>query len=208
YPTYDPPAYSKPLEEYEEDRRPYIDPDMFDLMRQREEVNLLDKVSPVAHVFLQFEPSFNQEVEATTASGDKYVVNRTSWIIKDDQPMLYTLDSNNIPRNPMGRTGLRGRGNLWRWGPNHMIYAIVSRWKSIYNFSDMIQGPKIVNGKKVMEVLVVLNESTNEDSLPGDFISGRMSKYNVICEVFMRDLLGEKEVPSTTQLDQDDMTQV
>ena len=29
----------------------------------------------------------------------------------------------------MGRTGARGRGALPRYGPNHEIMAIVTRWK-------------------------------------------------------------------------------
>ncbi|KAI6243004.1 Hydrolase, NUDIX family [Aphelenchoides fujianensis] len=33
------------------------------------------------------------------------------------------------PQNPMGRTGLRGRGILGRWGPNHAADPIVSRFK-------------------------------------------------------------------------------
>lgn len=33
------------------------------------------------------------------------------------------------PLNPRGRTGLRGRGVLGRWGPNHAADPIVTRWK-------------------------------------------------------------------------------
>lgn len=33
------------------------------------------------------------------------------------------------PLNPMGRTGLRGRGLLGRWGPNHAADPILTRWK-------------------------------------------------------------------------------
>ena len=29
------------------------------------------------------------------------------------------LDSQGRPRNPMGRTGLRGRGHFFKWGPNY-----------------------------------------------------------------------------------------
>ena len=32
------------------------------------------------------------------------------------------------PRNPRGRTGIRGRGILGRWGPNHAVDAIVTRY--------------------------------------------------------------------------------
>ncbi|VDN52469.1 unnamed protein product [Dracunculus medinensis] len=41
---------------------------------------------------------------------------------------LYLLVFDGRPLNPMGRTGLRGRGVLGRWGPNHAADPIVSRY--------------------------------------------------------------------------------
>lgn len=37
------------------------------------------------------------------------------------------------PLNPLGRTGLKGRGILGKWGPNHAADPIVSRWKVVEN---------------------------------------------------------------------------
>ncbi|GFS55548.1 ADP-ribose pyrophosphatase, mitochondrial [Trichonephila inaurata madagascariensis] len=34
-----------------------------------------------------------------------------------------------LPINPKGRTGLRGRGSLCYWGPNHSAEVILTRWK-------------------------------------------------------------------------------
>lgn len=31
--------------------------------------------------------------------------------------------------NPVGRTGISGRGVLGRWGPNHAADPVVTRWK-------------------------------------------------------------------------------
>lgn len=42
---------------------------------------------------------------------------------------MYKIDNNGCPLNPIGRTGLRGRGLLGRWGPNHAADPIVTRWK-------------------------------------------------------------------------------
>jgi ADP-ribose pyrophosphatase len=36
---------------------------------------------------------------------------------------------NGIPRNPLRRTGITGRGVLGRWGPNHLLEVVVSRWR-------------------------------------------------------------------------------
>ncbi|KAF5288426.1 hypothetical protein FQR65_LT02078 [Abscondita terminalis] len=41
---------------------------------------------------------------------------------------IYSV-SDGRPLNPSGRTGLRGRGVLGRWGPNHAADPIVTRWK-------------------------------------------------------------------------------
>ena len=38
-----------------------------------------------------------------------------------------TFDPKGFPRNPRGRTGLRGRGSLWMWGPNHAADPIITR---------------------------------------------------------------------------------
>lgn len=35
------------------------------------------------------------------------------------------------PLNPVGRTGLIGRGVLGKWGPNHAADPIVTRWKML-----------------------------------------------------------------------------
>lgn len=32
-----------------------------------------------------------------------------------------------IPRNPIGRTGVCGRGQLGKWGPNHAADPVVTR---------------------------------------------------------------------------------
>jgi hypothetical protein len=35
---------------------------------------------------------------------------------------------NGLPLNPMGRTGITGRGLLNYWGPNHVIEAVFTRF--------------------------------------------------------------------------------
>lgn len=62
---------------------------------------------------LNFKPQWN------TLDGN---VNRKSFIGS------YIIN-NGKPLNPVGRTGLEGRGILGRWGPNHAADPIVTRWK-------------------------------------------------------------------------------
>ncbi|CAG5129270.1 unnamed protein product, partial [Candidula unifasciata] len=205
YPEYDPPIYSRPIEDYDEDIRIYVDPDLIEVMAKREVQDIDTEVKSGTEKVLEFEPKYNAVTEDKAVTGEIFTADRVSWIIKDDQPVQYSVDANDAPRNPMGRTGLRGRGNLWRYGPNHMMFAVISRWKSTYNTDGVLQGPLLVGNKKMLEIMVVNNPMIKEDSLPGGFVSGRTSNYSVMCEVFMRDILGEKDVPGSLTLDQDDM---
>ncbi|KAK3787677.1 hypothetical protein RRG08_031907 [Elysia crispata] len=67
-----------------------------------------------------------------------------------------------LPVNPVGRTGLRGRGLLGRWGPNHAADPVVTRWK-------MLAGDKCAeqDGKPVLEFIAVRRMDNNSWALPG-----------------------------------------
>ncbi|XP_035138989.2 transient receptor potential cation channel subfamily M member 2 isoform X9 [Callithrix jacchus] len=67
-----------------------------------------------------------------------------------------------LPLNPMGRTGLRGRGSLSCFGPNHALHPVVTRWKR--NEDGAICRKSI---KKMLEVLVVKLPLSEHWSLPG-----------------------------------------
>lgn len=55
-------------------------------------------------------------------------VNRISFVGE------YKIE-NGVPMNPFGRTGIKGRGLLGRWGPNHAADPIVTKWKRDANSS-------------------------------------------------------------------------
>uniref|UniRef100_A0A8C5JUW3 Transient receptor potential cation channel subfamily M member 2 n=1 Tax=Junco hyemalis TaxID=40217 RepID=A0A8C5JUW3_JUNHY len=61
---------------------------------------------------------------------------------------LYTVQDG-LPLNPMGRTGLRGRGRLHCFGPNHALHPVVTRWRR--NLDGSIIRKSL---KKMLEVLV------------------------------------------------------
>ncbi|XP_069886906.1 transient receptor potential cation channel subfamily M member 2 isoform X1 [Dipodomys merriami] len=67
-----------------------------------------------------------------------------------------------LPRNPMGRTGLRGRGSLRWFGPNHTLHPVVTRWRR--NQDGAICRKSI---KKMLEVLVVKRPGSEHWALPG-----------------------------------------
>uniref|UniRef100_A0A8C5JQP9 Transient receptor potential cation channel subfamily M member 2 n=1 Tax=Junco hyemalis TaxID=40217 RepID=A0A8C5JQP9_JUNHY len=77
---------------------------------------------------------------------------------------LYTVQDG-LPLNPMGRTGLRGRGRLHCFGPNHALHPVVTRGRGSL--------------KKMLEVLVaqyplsdVVSPGSREPCAKGDNSTG------------------------------------
>ncbi|XP_061048805.1 transient receptor potential cation channel subfamily M member 2 isoform X1 [Eubalaena glacialis] len=64
--------------------------------------------------------------------------------------------------NPMGRTGLRGRGDLSCFGPNHTLQPVVTRWRRNQDGAICRKGIK-----KMLEVLVVKRSLSEHWVLPG-----------------------------------------
>ena len=81
----------------------------------------------------------------------------------------YALDKNNynLPLNPMGRTGLSGRGHLWRWGPNHAADPIVTRWmrKDNQSKNEIIQDE--VTNKGILEFVAIERTDGGGWAIPG-----------------------------------------
>ena len=71
-----------------------------------------------------------------------------------------------LPQNPVGRTGMAGRGCLFRWGPNRAWDPVITRWKR-----DSTGNRVNKEGKYVLEVLVVLRTGESNWSFPGGFES-------------------------------------
>jgi len=73
-----------------------------------------------------------------------------------------------VPQNPVGRTGIAGRGHLGRWGPNHAADPIVTRWKR-----DKDGKTKVVNdktSKPILEFVSILRGDTKEWAIPGGMV--------------------------------------
>ncbi|XP_059678334.1 transient receptor potential cation channel subfamily M member 2 isoform X2 [Gavia stellata] len=67
-----------------------------------------------------------------------------------------------VGKNPMGRTGLRGRGRLHCFGPNHALHPVVTRWRR--NLDGSIIRKSL---KKMLEVLVAQYPLSDVWALPG-----------------------------------------
>jgi ADP-ribose pyrophosphatase len=60
------------------------------------------------------------------------------------------------PQNPMGRTGMKGRGLLGRWGPNHAADPVVTRWSP--------------SNPAVLEFVAILRSDGGGWAIPGGMV--------------------------------------
>ncbi|XP_048781107.2 transient receptor potential cation channel subfamily M member-like 2 isoform X2 [Ostrea edulis] len=192
YSTYDPVLYTKPIDEYRESVQSLVDADFIELAQHLEmSSQSQDERASVLSASGYQKPLWN--LSATFIINDASVeVNRLSWITRDGLPVRYELDSSDIPINPMGRTGMRGRGKLRRWGPNHCVMVVVSRWKRYLSTSQNQQNFMKVDGKKVLEVVVLQKKESGEFTLPSGKEYGNMSVYSAMCRKFLDNVFQEK----------------
>jgi ADP-ribose pyrophosphatase len=99
----------------------------------------------------------------------------------------------------MGRTGVRGRGCLHRYGPNHEIMAVVTRWKKQKN------KPIYVERRKLLEFIAVKDITTGLMNIPGGPILGDESKYSVVCRTLLELVFEEQEVERGETFTENDM---
>ncbi len=67
-----------------------------------------------------------------------------------------------LPLNPMGRTGVQGRGALYRWGPNHCVDPVVTRWLRDIDGHIMRE-----DGKQVLEFVAIKRADNGLWAIPG-----------------------------------------
>lgn len=73
----------------------------------------------------------------------------------------------NVPLNPFGRTGLKGRGLLGKWGPNHAADPIVTRWLRNENGETRKDAG---TGKAILQFVAVLRKDSGEWAIPGGMV--------------------------------------
>ncbi|XP_048243432.1 transient receptor potential cation channel subfamily M member-like 2 [Haliotis rufescens] len=205
YEAYDPTYMTRPLEDFNEEYAPFVDPDIMELRheeqsRQKMSPEEVEKLSPLPEFTPMWNTVFIEKVDDVSVDLD-----RTSWITFDNQPLRYKLDTTDLPQNPLGRTGIRGRGKLWRWGPNHRIAAVVTRWKRKYSPLGYPLDHIVVEGKRVLEFIVVPRPDTGELTLPGGNVYGMTTSYGVMCEEFMKGVLNTEDAEECQRFGEEDM---
>eukprot|EP00055_Hartaetosiga_balthica_P005007 m.14003 g.14003 ORF g.14003 m.14003 type:complete len:336 (+) comp4240_c0_seq1:66-1073(+) len=79
----------------------------------------------------------------------------------------YVVDSiTSLPINPVGRTGMKGRGLLGRFGPNFAADPIVSRWKRDEKGNTVLDK----RGRKIVEVVVITRRDNGQKAIPGGMV--------------------------------------
>ncbi|XP_062594097.1 ADP-ribose pyrophosphatase, mitochondrial-like [Saccostrea cucullata] len=207
YPTYDPVLYTKPVDEYRESIQSLVDPDFIEIIQRMESSSQSqDERTSLLSVTGYQKPLWN--LSATFVINEKSIeINRVSWITRDGVPIRYELDSSNMPINPMGRTGMRGRGKLRRWGPNHCVMLVVSRWKRFLSTGQNQQNFITVDGKKVLEVAVFQKKESGEFTLPSGKEYGDMSLYSAVCRKFLENIFQESETKLDPNMTEQQMIQ-
>lgn len=147
YIDYDPVSFSKKREDFPHTLQSFVDEDILAIKSRI----LRSPNGGGMHL-----PVFNWNAVSVNPAG--LYIDRKSWLVRPtntnkiaigldfdavDQPptpttLVYKLDDG-IPLNPFGRTGLRGKGNLPRWGPNHYVMLIVTRAKQLFGTALMLQ---------------------------------------------------------------------
>lgn len=96
---------------------------------------------------------------------------------------VYKIE-NLFPLNPVGRTGVCGRGCLGRWGPNHAADPIVTRWKRTSNHEVDLHP---TSGKRVLQFVAIQRRDTGEWAIPG----GMVDPGEVVTTTLKREFLEE-----------------
>lgn len=89
-----------------------------------------------------------------------------------------------VPQNPVGRTGIKGRGRLGKWGPNHAADPIVSRWK-LDDKGKKVKDPE--SKKPILQFVAIQRSDTNDWAIPG----GMCDAGETVSKTLKREFLEE-----------------
>lgn len=92
----------------------------------------------------------------------------------------------NFPLNPVGRTGLKGRGLLGKWGPNHAADPIVTKWKR-----DPISGDIVIadNGKPIVQFVGIKRRDSGHWAIPGGMVDSGENPMETLKREFTEEAL-------------------
>jgi ADP-ribose pyrophosphatase len=77
----------------------------------------------------------------------------------------FNIDMYGYPLNPIGPTGIRGRGVLGKWGPNCAADPLVTRWKR-----DDSNNIILVNSFPILQFVAIKRRDTGDMAIPGGMV--------------------------------------
>lgn len=92
--------------------------------------------------------------------------------------------------NPVGRTGIAGRGLLGRWGPNHAADPIVTRWKR--DGSGTVETDEHT-GERILQFVAIQRRDTGEWAIPGGMVDPDETVSTTLMREFMEEALNVLE---------------
>ena len=95
------------------------------------------------------------------------------------------------PINPRGRTGMRGRGRLGRWGPNKAADPIVTRWKRDSS-GNKVFNPK--THKPILECVLIVRKDNGEWAIPGGMVESGDSVSATLLKEFGEEAMNSLEM--------------
>lgn len=111
----------------------------------------------------------------------------------------YAISSKNEPLNIRGRTGLKGRGVLGRWGPNHAADPVVTRWKRDSN-GEIVKNED--SGKPILQFVSIQRRDTKEWAIPGGMVDPGEVVSETVKREFMEEAMDSTSVKEDQELDQ------
>ena len=91
-----------------------------------------------------------------------------------------------LPINPIGRTGIKGRGVLGRWGPNHAADPIITRWKR--NSQGVIECD-LKTQKPILQFVAIERRDCHEWAIPGGMVDPGETVNHTLKREFLEEAL-------------------
>lgn len=98
----------------------------------------------------------------------------------------YSVNENGYPLNPIGRSGIIGRGLLGRWGPNHAADPIVTRWKR--NGTGALEIDKNTE-KPILQFVAIQRQDSSEWAIPGGMVDPGETVSTTVMREFMEEAM-------------------
>jgi 8-oxo-dGTP pyrophosphatase MutT (NUDIX family) len=137
-------------------------------------------------------PPWADPIDTTTINYDDpiHASLQGDILVHDEKDPVYNAVVARVPLNPCGRTGLRGRGLLGRWGPNKAADPIVTRFK----------GTEVdALGRRVVQFVAIKRRDNGQWAVPGGMVDpGELATFTLKRE-FGEEALASLEADDETR---------